>query len=257
MELASGWILSDASIRAALVQASTACDEERQAVLEAKAARDAALGEVVDVCGRCKALEGELQDLRDQLANEVRLLQEQEEGVKARGAALKEREVKLKKHRDLLGALEQELGARKAELDDKALVLAEDRVAFTEMEAKAHSSLRTLYNNGLESPLAGAEDGPAKLLPFLVHTLEDVALGLGPTAVAEAHVLSSVALTRVLTHIYLRDPGVDLDSLLEPVCGERAAAAAKAVKGRAEALLGKFRAFSTKPKQGTGDPTTP
>mgnify|MGYP005832243157 CR=1 FL=1 len=76
LELASGWICSDASIRAALVQASTACDEERQAVLEAKAARDAALGEVVDVRGRCKALEDELQGLRDQLAKEVRLRQE-------------------------------------------------------------------------------------------------------------------------------------------------------------------------------------
>ena len=47
-------------------------------------------------------------------------------------------------------------------------------------------------------------------------------------------------MTRVLTHIYLRNPGVDLDSLLEPVSSERAAAAAEAVKGRAEALLGKF-----------------
>ena len=56
------------------------------------------------------------------------------------------------------------MGARKAKLDDEALVLAEDRVAFTEMEAKARSSLRTLYNSGLESPLAGAKDGPAKLL---------------------------------------------------------------------------------------------
>ena len=64
-ELASGWVRSDASIRAALVQASTACDEERQAVLEAKAARDATLGEVVNVRGRCKALEDELQGLRD------------------------------------------------------------------------------------------------------------------------------------------------------------------------------------------------
>ena len=68
---------------------------------------------------------------------------------------------------------------------------------------------------------------------------------------------SSAALTRVLTHTYLRDPGVDLDSLLEPVSGERTAAVAEAVKGRAEALLGKFRAFSTKPKQGAADPTTP
>ena len=67
LELASGWIRSDASIRATLVQASTACDEEKHAVLEAKAARDAALGEVVDVRGRCKALEGELQDFRTSL----------------------------------------------------------------------------------------------------------------------------------------------------------------------------------------------
>ncbi|VAH67788.1 unnamed protein product [Triticum turgidum subsp. durum] len=71
-----GWVRSNALIRAALVQASTTCDEEKQAVLEAKATRDAALGEVVDVRGRCKALEDELEDLQDQLANEVRLRQE-------------------------------------------------------------------------------------------------------------------------------------------------------------------------------------
>ena len=66
--------------------------------------------------------------------------------------------------------------------------------------------------------------------------------------------MSSAALTRVLTHIYLRDPNVDLDNLLEPASGELATAAAEAVKGRANALLGKFRAFSTKPKRGTADP---
>ena len=76
LELASGWIRSDASIRAALVQASTACDEERQAILEAKAARDGALGEVVDVRGRCKALEDELQGLWGQLVKEAHLRQE-------------------------------------------------------------------------------------------------------------------------------------------------------------------------------------
>ena len=130
-------------------------------------------------------------------------------------------------------------------------------MAFAKMEAKARSSLRTLYNSGLESPLAGAEDGPAKLLPFLVHGLEDVALGLGPTAEAEARVLSSAALTRVLTHVYLHDPNIDLDSLLEPASGELAAAATEAVKGRAEALLGKFRAFSNKPKRSAAGPAAP
>ena len=49
------------------------CDEEKQAVLEAKAARDAALGEAADARGRCKALESELQGLRDQLAEEARI----------------------------------------------------------------------------------------------------------------------------------------------------------------------------------------
>ena len=115
----------------------------------------------------------------------------------------------------------------------------------------------TLYDSGLESPLAGAEDGPAKLLPFLVRALEDVTLGLGPTAEAEARVLSSAALTRVFTHIYFRDPSADVDSLLEPVSGEGAAAAAEAMKGPAEALLGKFRAFSTKSKQDASGPAAP
>ena len=93
--------------------------------------------------------------------------------------------------------------------------------------------------------MAGAEDGPAKLLPFLVDALEDVADGLGPTVEAEARALSSAALTHVLSHVYLHDPNVDFDSLLEPVSGDLVAA--EAVKGRAEALLGRFRAFSILP----------
>ena len=119
------------------------------------------------------------------------------------------------------------------------------------------ASLKTLYDGGLESPLAGAEDGPAKLLPFLVRALEDVAIGLGPMAEAEARVLSSAALTRVFTHAYLRDPSVDLDSLLEPVSGELATVAAEAMKGQAEALLARFCAFSTKPRRGAADPEVP
>ena len=82
---------------------------------------------------------------------------------------------------------------------------------------------------------------------------------MSPSALApaEARVLSSTALTRVFTHVYLRDPNVDLDSLLEPASGELAAAAAEAGKGRAEALLVKFCAFSTKPRRGAADPEAP
>ena len=63
LELASGRIRSDASIRAALVQASMACDEEKQSVLGAKVARDAALGEATNARGRCEVLQGELKGL--------------------------------------------------------------------------------------------------------------------------------------------------------------------------------------------------
>src|SRR3954468_17632659 len=121
------------------------------------------------------------------------------------------------------------------------------------MEKDARASLKTLYESGLDSPLAGDGDGPAKLLPFLVKALGDVALGLASTVEAEARVLSSAALTRVFAHVYLRDPSADLDILLEPVSCE-GAAAVEAMKGRAEALLGKFRAFSTKPKRGAAGP---
>ena len=55
-------------------------------------------------------------------------------------------------------------------------------MAFAKLEEKARAALKTLYEGGLEKPLAGAEDGPGKLLPFLVCALEDATNGLGPSA---------------------------------------------------------------------------
>ena len=225
-------------------------DEEKRAANQAKATHDATLGDAATAQGRCKALEAELQGLRDELVKEVRSRQEKEKEMKAREAAAKDRDAKLDDRHSRLETLERSLKAERTELDAKAKVLTEDRVAFAKLAKKARGILKTLYESGLEEPLAGAEDGPAKLLPFLVDALEDVADGLGPTVEAEARVLSSAALTRVLSHVYLRDPNVDFDSLLEPVSGDRAAAAAEAVRGRAEVLLGKFRSPSVLPGRG-------
>ena len=50
-------------------------------------------------------------------------------------------------------------------------------------------------------------------------------------AEVEARVLSSVALTRVFSHLYLHGPNANLDELLEPVADEHCTAAAAAVKG--------------------------
>lgn len=254
LELVSGWVRSNASVQAALSQAATAFDEEKLATSQAKAACEAALGDAADARGRCKTLEDELQGLRDKLTKEVRSHKEKEKEMKTREAAVRDRDVKLDERHGRLETLEQALKVERIELDGKAKVLAEDRVAFAKLEEKARAALKTLYDGGLEKPLAGAKDGPAELLPFLVRVLQDVADGHDPTSEAEVRVLSSASLTRVLSHVYLCDPNVDLNSLLEPVSGDLAAAAAEAVKGRAEALLGRFRAFSTLPGRDAASP---
>ena len=72
-----------------------------------------------------------------------------------------------------------------------------------------------LYDGGLEKPLAGAKDGHTKLVPFLVEALEEVVIGTGPMAEVEARVRSSAVLTRILNHVYLRNPDANLDDLLD------------------------------------------
>ena len=140
--------------------------------------------------------------------------------------------------------------AEEAELDAKAKVLAEDRAAFALLEERSRVALKALYEKGLEKPLTTDEDGPAQLLPYLVEALEEVVSGIGPMAEEEARVLSSAALTRVFSHLHLRDPAARLDELLEPVDKERGAATVAAVKGQAEALLENFDAFAPAPSTG-------
>ena len=102
----------------------------------------------------------------------------------------------------------------------------------------------------MERPLTTDKDGPALLLPLLVKALEEVVDGIGPMAEAEARVLSSAALTRVFSHLHLRDPNACLDELLEHVADDHCAAAAAAVQGQVEALLKKFRGFVSAPLSG-------
>ena len=86
-------------------------------------------------------LEAELKDLRDKHAEEARVRQAEEEKMKAREDAIRDRDTELMRlaesqttEHDRLETLEQKLRVEKAELDAKAKVLAEDRVAFADLE---------------------------------------------------------------------------------------------------------------------------
>ena len=161
----------------------------------------------------------------------------------AREDAIENRDAELTAGRGRLGTLEMKFKAERAELDAKAKVLAEDCEAFKLLEVRSRTAVQSLYEKELEEPLAASNEGPAQLLPYLVDALEDVVSGIGPMAEGEARVLSSAALTRVFSHLHLRDPAARLDELLEPVDDERCATAAEAVKGQVEALLKKFLAI--------------
>lgn len=170
-----------------------------------------------------------------------------EDAVKGRDAELEQPAKAHAVERGRLEELEWKVKVEKAELDAKAKVLAEDRAAFALLVERSRVALKTLYEKGFEKPLTTDEDGPAQLLPDLVEALEEVANDIGPMAEEEARVLSSAALTRVFSHLHLRDPTARLDELLEPVANEHCTAAAAAVKGQVEALLKKFRAFASAP----------
>nr|XP_020171218.1 uncharacterized protein LOC109756794 [Aegilops tauschii subsp. strangulata] len=238
VELVSGWLHSDVSVRAVLSHAVATSEKEKQATAQAAAARKAALKEVEAAKNRCQVLEAEGRDA------------ELEELAKAQAA-----------ERSRLKKLEQKVEAGKADLDAKAKVLAEHREAFKLLELRARKalqSLQSLYEKGLKELLATSNEGPAQLLPYLVDALEDVVSGIGPMAEGEARVLSSAALTRVLSNLHLRDPTARLDELLEAVDDKHCAAAAAAVKGQVEARLEKICAFAPAPSTGGAtDPATP
>ena len=257
LEPASGWLHPDLAVRAALGQAAAASEKEKQGAASAAADREVALKDAKAVRDRCQELEGELQSLRDKHAEEVHCRQAKEEEMKAREEAVKNRDAELAElgkkqaaERNRLEELERKMGTREADLDAKARVLAEDRVAFADLEKRSRKALKTLYEHGLEKPLDTDEDGPAQLLPLVVKALEEVVDGLGPMAEAEARVLSSAAPTRVFSHLHLCDPNACLDELLEPAAEDQCEAAAAAVQDQVGALLRKFRGFVFAPLSG-------
>ena len=73
-----------------------------------------------------------------------------EDAVKNRDAELKELGKTQAAERSRLEELERKVKAREADLDAKPRVLAEDRVAFADLEKRSRKALKTLYEHGLE-----------------------------------------------------------------------------------------------------------
>ena len=68
LELVSGWLHSDVSVRATPSQAAETSEKEKQAAARATAAREAALKDTEAAQDRCQVLEAELKTLRDEHA---------------------------------------------------------------------------------------------------------------------------------------------------------------------------------------------
>ena len=72
-----------------------ASEDGKQATSQAKATHDVALGDATNVWSHFKALEDELQGLRDELAKEVRDRQEKEKEMKTREDVVGDRDTEL------------------------------------------------------------------------------------------------------------------------------------------------------------------
>ena len=95
LELVSGWLHSDMSIRAALSQATATSEKDKLAAAQAAAAREVALKDVEAAHDRCRPLEAELKILRSERAKEARGCKAEEEKMKAWEDAVKDHDAEL------------------------------------------------------------------------------------------------------------------------------------------------------------------
>nr|XP_045090177.1 transcription activator BRG1-like [Aegilops tauschii subsp. strangulata] len=141
LELASSWLQSNMAVRATLNQAATASEKEKRAAAQAAADREAALKDAKAAHDRCRALEKELKGMRDEHTEEARGRRVKEEEMRAREDAIKNHDAELGElektqaaERGRLEELERKVEAEKVDLEAKAKVMAEDRVAFSLLE---------------------------------------------------------------------------------------------------------------------------
>ena len=88
LELVSGWLHSDMSVRVALSQVAATSEGEKRAAAQASVAREAALKDAEAAQDRCRVLEAELKILREEHAGDAHGCKAEEERMKAREDAI-------------------------------------------------------------------------------------------------------------------------------------------------------------------------
>nr|XP_020190664.1 atherin-like [Aegilops tauschii subsp. strangulata] len=95
LELVSGWLHSDVSVRATLSQTTADSEKDNEAVTQAVAAREVALKDVEAAKDRCRLLEAKLENARRERAKEARGRKAEEEKMKAREDAVRDHDAEL------------------------------------------------------------------------------------------------------------------------------------------------------------------
>ncbi|KAE8794599.1 hypothetical protein D1007_30638 [Hordeum vulgare] len=111
------------------------------------------------------------------------------------------------------------------------------RKSFPDVELRLRTTLCSLCEVRFDEPLATLEAVFTAHVAELAVALENVVVQVDKILDSECRDLFFVAATRVFSHLYLREPGFDLGSVILPVPAEARHNAAEAVNGPMEALV--------------------
>ncbi|KAE8780968.1 hypothetical protein D1007_45819 [Hordeum vulgare] len=131
------------------------------------------------------------------------------------------------------------------EAREKALTAAEENKAFEiarfpHVELGLRKAIRYLCRGVFDEPLATPEEGFDVLTNGLVAALEAIVTQMDKTLESECRDLFFTVVTRVFSHLHLRDPGFDINSVILSVPPGAHDRAAESVKCPVEALVRKF-----------------
>ncbi|KAE8808455.1 hypothetical protein D1007_15009 [Hordeum vulgare] len=201
--------------------------------------------EEVEAC--LKALQEEQAKLAERLHSREEELDVRKTKLAAREEELSQEETRLSTKQARLDEQQKEITSKKALLDaqGEALSAAEKKkavelVGFRDVELRLRTALHTFYRDGFAEPVATPESGFAVLAAELAMALEEDVIQVDKILDIECRDLFSEAATRVFSHLHLREPGFEFNSVILPVLAEAREHTVEAVKAPVEAFVKRF-----------------